>query len=141
MSWSDARRARAESEFFRLKDDGDTAWIIIAGEPSVVKRQGMKGGESVRYYLPVITPGGLKTWDMSGKTFDVVAAVPKGGFGERFTVTRHGKAGSTETTYSLDPKPLSDDERDRLAKSGLLLKAAQQQDARDAGGVDDMIPF
>jgi len=141
MSWSDAKKARAESEFFRLKDDGDEATIIIAGEPRVVKRQGMKGGETTRFYIPIIHKGVLKTWDVGGQMLDKIASIPKGGLGERFTVTRRGKANDTNTTYDVIAKPLSAEDADRLARSGLLAKAGGLPSDAGADTGDDTIPF
>ena len=141
MSWKDSKDARAGAEFFRLKDDGDHGTIIVVGEPRVVKRRGMMGGDATRYYLPVLTPGGLKTWDMSGKTLDVLAAIPDGGFGERFVVTRRGKAGDTNTVYEITPKPLSAEEKDRLVRSGKLLADSGIAPGDQVDGEDDTIPF
>ena len=147
MSWQDCRKERAASAYFKLPNDGDKATIVIVGEPSPVKRPGMKGGIVTRYTLPVVDKTGLKTWDMSGKTLDAVAALPNGGLGERYVVTRVGAAGSADTYYTFTSKPLSDDERKRLAESGLLERGAVHTPPpatppvanRDSG--EDAIPF
>lgn len=147
MSWTDSKKARAETAYFKLQNDGDKASLIIVGEPSPVKRTGMKGGVITRYALPVVDKVGLKTWDCSGKTLDVVAALPNGGLGERYTVTRKGAANDPNTTYVFTPKPLLEVERTRLAASGLLERGAVHTPPPAAEPLDadadaeDTIPF
>lgn len=141
MSWADSRTERAKSAFFRLLDNGDTANIVVAGEPTVVKRQGMRGGEVTRFHVPVIVGGEVKTWDMSGKTLDQLAAFEGGGLGLCFTVKRVGGKGDTNTVYVLKEKKLSLEDRERLAASGLLAKATIPPGGTPDEEEDDALPF
>lgn len=141
MTWDDSDRARAEADFLRLPEDGNTATVVFVGEPKVVKRAGMRGGEVIRFYLPVLYHKGLKTWDVSGKTLDVIKALPNRGLGERYVITRHGAKGSSATAYALEVKPLSEDEQKHFTASGYM-RAPDVPPAGQAGDDDDdSIPF
>jgi hypothetical protein len=120
MSWEDTVKAMAESRYFRLSEDGNTADITFVGEPRPITKNGKGGAPVRRYYISVYHDGEVKTWDCSKDTIGRVASLPDRGYGRRFTVERHGKPDDPKTYYTFVEKPLSPQEANWLKMSGLL---------------------
>lgn len=140
MTWQDTEKALQESNFFKLKADGDNAEITFVGEPRPIVKAGKQGNPTKRYYISVYFNGEVVTWDCSKDTIGRIASLPSRGYGQRFKVTRHGKPDDQKTFYTFEEKPLNPKEAKWLAGSGFLEPVASAV----AGAVEDddgVIPF
>ncbi|GAG82457.1 unnamed protein product [marine sediment metagenome] len=87
--------------FLSLKDDGDMAMVVFVGEP-VPREEQFRKVTRYRYYFPVVTKEGLQVWGVGSRTYRVLRDGWSDYLKKGFTVTRHGAAGSTDTSYELE---------------------------------------
>lgn len=87
--------------FLTLKDDKDTAAAVFLGEPEA-KPSEYKGQEKTQAVFPVLTEEGLKVWPVSARTYRAIRSRWASIKGRAVIITRHGKAKSPETYYTMD---------------------------------------
>ena len=134
MTWESAKKEKAKSGFVVLKEDGQTTNVTFLSEPSPVRRPGLRGPETLRFYFYVYEDGEIKTLDTSGETLGRIENLPEHGLYQRFTMTRHGVPGDKKTWYEFTAKPLSDAERKYLVET--ILPSLEEKDVGD-----DVVPF
>lgn len=111
MSWEDIEKKLAESgEWLTLKEDGESAAFVPLQPPEVTKVTSDRFGkrEVFRVMVAQLADGPVlsavvKMIDMGSRAMRAYQIVGKGAEGKRvICMTRHGAAGSQETTYTFD---------------------------------------
>lgn len=100
MTFKDCKRVAGVS-FLSLKSDKATAEVVFLSEP-VARETEYKGQSKKQFVFPVWHEGEVKYWSVSRYTMQTIEADWSNVVAALCLITRHGKKGSTETTYAIE---------------------------------------
>ena len=92
--------------YFKLEDHGDSETVMFVGEP-MPKATQFKGKKRTVFVFPIVTLDGLQVWTAGAKVYKHIRDNWGDFNGSAVKVTRNGKTGDKNTTYSFTKAKIS----------------------------------